>query len=71
MNIQLSNTEEFIDNKSTGSLGQVLIRLVGLMSEICSAGGGEMRFLGGDADVLMCGVFAGVITCCGYRARRG
>ncbi|MCJ1370778.1 hypothetical protein MMC20_001991 [Loxospora ochrophaea] len=26
MNIQLSNTEEFIDNKSTGSLGQVLIR---------------------------------------------
>ncbi len=28
MNIQLSNTEEFIDNKSTGSLGQVLIRLV-------------------------------------------
>lgn len=28
MNIQLSNTEEFIDNKSTGSLGQVLIRSV-------------------------------------------
>lgn len=28
MNIQLSNTEEFIDMKSTGSLGQVLIRLV-------------------------------------------
>lgn len=28
MNIQLSNTEEFIDGKSTGSLGQVLIRLV-------------------------------------------
>ncbi|MCJ1240232.1 hypothetical protein MMC14_008232 [Varicellaria rhodocarpa] len=26
MNIQLSNTEEFIDLKSTGSLGQVLIR---------------------------------------------
>ncbi|MCJ1303415.1 hypothetical protein MMC08_006224 [Hypocenomyce scalaris] len=26
MNIQLSNTEEFIDNKSTGNLGQVLIR---------------------------------------------
>ena len=26
MNIQLSNTEEFIDNKSTGALGQVLIR---------------------------------------------
>jgi len=28
MNIQLSNTEEFIDGKSTGSLGQVLIRSV-------------------------------------------
>lgn len=27
MNIQLSNTEEFIEGKSTGSLGQVLIRL--------------------------------------------
>lgn len=26
MNIQLSNTEEFIDRKSTGQLGQVLIR---------------------------------------------
>lgn len=26
MNIQLSNTEEFIDGKSTGTLGQVLIR---------------------------------------------
>ena len=29
MNIQLSNTEEFIEGKSTGSLGQVLIRYVG------------------------------------------
>ena len=28
MNIQLSATEEFIDGKSTGSLGQVLIRYV-------------------------------------------
>ena len=26
MNIQLSNTEEFVDGKSTGSLGQVMIR---------------------------------------------
>lgn len=26
MNIQLSNTEEYIDDKLTGSLGQVLIR---------------------------------------------
>ena len=28
MNIQLNNTEEFVDGKSTGSLGQVMIRLV-------------------------------------------
>lgn len=26
MNIQLNNTEEFIDGKSSGQLGQVLIR---------------------------------------------
>ncbi|TGZ84087.1 small nuclear ribonucleo protein SmF [Ascodesmis nigricans] len=26
MNLQLSGTEEFVDGKSTGSLGQVLIR---------------------------------------------
>lgn len=26
MNLQLSGTEEFVENKSTGSLGQVLIR---------------------------------------------
>lgn len=26
MNVQLSNTEEFINQKSTGTLGQVLIR---------------------------------------------
>lgn len=28
MNVQLANTEEFIDGKSTGALGQVLIRSV-------------------------------------------
>lgn len=28
MNIQLSNTEEWIDGKESASLGQVLIRLV-------------------------------------------
>ena len=28
MNIQLSETEEFVDMKSTGNLGQVLIRYV-------------------------------------------
>ena len=27
MNIQLNNTEEFVEGKSTGSLGQVMIRL--------------------------------------------
>lgn len=26
MNVQLASTEEFIDGKSTGTLGQVLIR---------------------------------------------
>ena len=31
MNVQLSNTEEFIDGKSTGTLGQVLIRYVGVL----------------------------------------
>lgn len=31
MNIQLSNTEEFIDRKFTGALGQVLIRFVSLL----------------------------------------
>lgn len=35
MNIQLSNTEEFIDMKSTGSLGQVLIRYVKVLRSIC------------------------------------
>ena len=29
MNIQLAETEEFVDMKSTGGLGQVLIRYVG------------------------------------------
>ena len=28
MNIQLSNTEEYMDGKNNGTLGQVLIRLV-------------------------------------------
>lgn len=34
MNIQLSGTEEFIDGKSTGTLGQVLIRY-GLARVLC------------------------------------
>ena len=32
MNIQLANTEEYIDGKNTGTLGQVLIRCVCLSS---------------------------------------
>ena len=32
MNIQLANTEEYIDGKNTGTLGQVLIRCVKLKS---------------------------------------
>ena len=32
MNIQLAETEEFVDMKSTGGLGQVLIRYVGARS---------------------------------------
>lgn len=46
MNIQLSGTEEFIDRKSTGSLGQVLIRCVFFLfytlraTSLMKAGGG-------------------------------
>ncbi|KAK2736121.1 hypothetical protein FQN55_001861 [Onygenales sp. PD_40] len=42
MNIQLSGTEEFIDGKSTGSLGQVLIRCNNVLW-ISSAKGVEMK----------------------------
>lgn len=42
MNIQLSGTEEFIDGESTGSLGQVLIRLVFLfLALVCLVWLGE------------------------------
>jgi len=49
MNIQLSGTEEFIDGKSTGSLGQVLIRCNNVLW-ISAAKGVEMN---GAADVKM------------------
>lgn len=39
MNVQLSGTEEYIDGKSTGSLGQVLIRFVSYLSLFTSNGG--------------------------------
>ncbi len=47
MNIQLSGTEEFIDGKSTGSLGQVLIRYVCSMSLYCGWDRGLVGFLEG------------------------
>jgi len=42
MNLQMSGTEEFVDGKSTGSLGQVLIRCNNVLwiSE-AKAGAGE------------------------------
>lgn len=42
MNIQLSGTEEFIDGKNTGSLGQVLIRCNNVLW-ISAAKGVEMN----------------------------
>lgn len=36
MNIQLNNTEEYIDRKHTGTLGQVLIRYVNLIAACAS-----------------------------------
>ncbi|EER24552.1 membrane-associated protein, putative [Coccidioides posadasii C735 delta SOWgp] len=48
MNIQLSNTEEFIDGKNTGTLGQVLIRCNNVLW-ISAAKGVEMK------DVEMAG----------------
>lgn len=62
MNIQLSNTEEFIDGKSTGSLGQVLIRCVlafrlGWGFEIWDLGGGDGRGGVDTTALMMCGVW--------------
>jgi small nuclear ribonucleoprotein F len=49
MNIQLSNTEEFIDRKFTGALGQVLIRCNNVLYVTAADGkGGE-----GDRDTKM------------------
>ena len=50
MNIQLSNTEEFIDRKFTGALGQVLIRCNNVLYVTAADGkGGE----GADRDTKM------------------
>lgn len=48
MNVQLSNTEEFIDQKPTGTLGQVLIRCNNVLW-ITAAGEGKT----GDRDLKM------------------
>lgn len=59
MNIQLANTEEFIDGKSTGSLGQVLIRYVDGLKRLL-----QQRFATTDVvDVT------DVTTFCGSRQR--
>lgn len=50
MNIQLNNTEEYIDRKHTGTLGQVLIRCNNVLW-ISAAKGVEMN--GGVGDVKM------------------
>lgn len=60
MNIQLNETEEFIDRKSTGSLGQVLIRFVLYVWR---------RATGDRTDVLTWSSVA--TTYYGYRLRRG
>jgi small nuclear ribonucleoprotein F len=52
MNIQLSNTEEFVNGVSSGTLGQVLIRCNNVLW-IGQADGVEAR--GGKGDVAMSG----------------
>ena len=47
MNIQLNNTEEFIDGKNTGTLGQVLIRCNNVLW-ISAAKGVDMNGVGSD-----------------------
>ncbi|OCK97629.1 small nuclear ribonucleoprotein SmF [Cenococcum geophilum 1.58] len=47
MNIQLAGTEEFVDGKSTGSLGQVLIRCNNVLWISAANAGGS----NGDADM--------------------
>ena len=51
MNIQLAETEEFIDGRNTGALGQVLIRCNNVLW-ICGAEGVEMPGSGKE-DVKM------------------
>lgn len=50
MNVQLSNTEEYIDRKQTGTLGQVLIRCNNVLW-ISAAKGVEMNGAVGDVKM--------------------
>ncbi|KAK5945043.1 hypothetical protein PMZ80_002246 [Knufia obscura] len=50
MNIQLNNTEEYIDRKQTGTLGQVLIRCNNVLW-ISAAKGVEMNGASGDVKM--------------------
>lgn len=57
MNIQLNETEEFIDLKSTGTLGQVLIRCVFSWDD-------------GAVAIKADGNGAGATMFCGYQLRK-
>lgn len=50
MNVQLNNTEEYIDRKHTGTLGQVLIRCNNVLW-ISAAKGVEMNGAVGDVKM--------------------
>lgn len=72
MNIQLTGTEEFIDGKSTASLGQVLIRCVWLSLWGGGQRGGGCGFERGKRVLIrtcVCGI--GVIMSFGFRRQRG
>lgn len=64
MNIQLSGTEEYIDGKNTGSLGQVLIRYVRSGFKPCMC----YRLARRRTDIYRC--TTGATTCCGFQLRR-
>ena len=68
MNVQLAGTEEFIDGKSTGSLGQVLIRYVVDQEEDRIPRCNAKR--GGFDGIRMADSVAGVTTFSGYQAQR-
>ena len=67
MNIQLSKTEEFIDGKSTGSLGEVLIRCAILFYSVYtrSVRSSLIVWRGASEMLTWNGYCAGAITCFG------